>query len=160
VHFRNWNDILLQLLRSHVVSFNASPSTAAVSHRRPASVETYRDTCHVRGLDKRDSLNYRGQPQLGSCDVTTFARYDVCLHFSVCHQLKLFRSVYMLSCFTVHNSRMLWWRLCPFPRPTLWKCSEFCVGIPPRKFGRQSFEHQWSWFQWHNSTKIGSLADR
>jgi len=49
VHFGNWSDILLMFLKSHVVPFIASPSTAAVSHSKPASAEISRDGRHGRG---------------------------------------------------------------------------------------------------------------
>ena len=98
VHFMNWSDILLLLLISHVVPLIASPITAVVSHRKPASAVTSRDSRHVRGLDKRNSLIFKGHPQLVNFDVTTIARCDVGLHFDVYHHFKFL-------CFHVEPSK-------------------------------------------------------
>jgi len=95
---------LLILFISHIVPFIASPNTAAVSHRKPASSEISRDSRHVRGLDKKDNFSYKGHAVLVNCDITTHARYDVGLHFDVCRHFILLRGFSMLSCYTVQNN--------------------------------------------------------
>lgn len=43
-------------IRHNICLCVASPTTAALSHRQPASADKYRANCRTRGSDKRDTM--------------------------------------------------------------------------------------------------------